>query len=138
MTVQDGRVEKPEKEDSALDKFVKFMGAISGFGAALLIPLAVAYLGNQYTAAMKNQEIQARFVELALNILKEAPAEDNHDQDIREWSVKIVENYSGVPLSADARERLIQTAPLPCRSLSFRRVSLGCLRHRALSLRSSL
>ena len=75
--------------------------------ATVVIPLVLAFIGNQYTSAIKNREVEAKFVALAVDILKQEPSEEN--RNVREWATKILDKYSGVELSDQARIDLITT-----------------------------
>jgi len=57
----------------------------------------------------KRDEVQSRFVELSLDILKASPSADN--QGLRQWATTVVDTYSGVKLSPQARKEL-REAPL--------------------------
>lgn len=86
------------------------------FMAVILIPIIIGIIGNGYTKAIKEREIQGRFVELAINILSQAPTGDNHS--IRAWATEIIDKYSGVPLSQSTKEDLIENLPIT-RELKF-------------------
>ena len=73
--------------------------------ATIMIPMVLAIIGNQYTSAVKEREIQGKFVALAVDILKQKPSNEN--RNIREWSTNILNKYSGVRLSDAARNDLI-------------------------------
>ena len=79
--------------------------------AAIMIPVVVAVVGNNYTKAITEREVQGQFVELAVNILSEDPSEQS--QELRMWAVSVINRYSGVPLPSKAREHLIKNKPLP-------------------------
>ena len=80
------------------------VNAISGLLAAVAVPLVLAVIGSRYTNALKEREIQGRFVELALSILKEPPRAEA--RGVREWAIAVVNQYSGVPLGREATEDL--------------------------------
>lgn len=80
------------------------INAISGLLAALAVPIVLAVIGYRYTDALKEREIQGKFVELALNILKEPPKPEG--RGVREWAIAVVNQYSGVPLSPEATQDL--------------------------------
>jgi murein L,D-transpeptidase YcbB/YkuD len=82
--------------------------------AIVLVPLVVAYVGQRYTSASHDRDIQARFVELAISILRERPTEST--RRVREWAVRVVDQYSGVALSDSTKNDLIERAPLPASS----------------------
>lgn len=83
----------------------------SGVIAAVVIPLALAYIGNKYSSAIKERELQGRFVELATDILREEPVDQN--KALRNWATKVIDEYSGVKLTDDARNELIENTSLP-------------------------
>lgn len=83
------------------------------------IPVVTLVVGNSYTKAIKEREIQSKFVELAVGILSEEPSEEN--KNIRNWSIDVINQYSGVEISKETRTDLIdkiQLTPLSGRSIS--------------------
>jgi hypothetical protein len=82
--------------------------------AALAIPIVIAVVGQRYTTALKEREIQGRFVELALTILQARP--DSATRNLRNWALRVVNTYSGVPLDSSVSADLRQTVPLPSSS----------------------
>lgn len=74
--------------------------------SAVIIPVALAYLGNSYTQAQKERDIQAQFVKMAVDILQSRP--DGSNANEREWAKQIINKYSGVPLSGDVRRELTE------------------------------
>ncbi len=84
---------------------------ISGLIAAVIIPLVIAYIGNTYTSAIKERELQGKFVELAVAILREKPSQETND--LRTWATQVIDKYSGVPMSDEAKTELIDKTPLP-------------------------
>lgn len=83
----------------------------SGAIAAILIPIIIVYVGNSYSTAIKEREVQGKFVELAVDILKSKPEEKT--EKIRSWSVDIIDKYSGITMKQDARDLLIKSDPFP-------------------------
>jgi hypothetical protein len=75
----------------------------------LLIPVVIAFVGSAYTQVVKEREVQGKFVELALEILREKPTEET--KNLRKWAISVVDRYSGVSLSEATQEEL-QKAPL--------------------------
>lgn len=88
-----------------MEKWEKFK-IFSGSLAAVLIPLALAFIGNGYSQALKEREMQGRFVELAVSILRETPTPQT--ENIRGWAVDVLNEYSGVQLGAGAKNDLIR------------------------------
>lgn len=83
--------------------------------AAVLIPLAVAYLGNEVATANKQRDSETKFVELATAILsKEPAAQQSADAKLlRKWAVDIINKFSGVSMGQETQQALIQTTALP-------------------------
>jgi hypothetical protein len=79
--------------------------------AATALPIVIALVGHLYTRALKEREVQARFVELALAILQQRP--DSANRNLRGWAIKVVDHYSGVTLTDSAAADLQQTLRLP-------------------------
>lgn len=83
------------------------LSSLSGFIASVLVPIVIALVGHSYTSAIKEAENRVRYTELAISILKEDPEKDRND--VREWAVDVINQYSGVPMSANVRQQLIGT-----------------------------
>lgn len=83
--------------------------------AALLIPLAVAYLGNQVATANKQRDSETKFVELATAILTREPGPNQsaESKNLRKWAVSVIDKFSGVPMPQETAEALIQSYALP-------------------------
>jgi hypothetical protein len=76
----------------------------------LLMPLALAYAGHQGATAIKEREINANYVSLAIGILQGPPSDERYD--LRDWAASIISRFSGEPLSEVAKQALIRTAAL--------------------------
>jgi hypothetical protein len=89
--------------------------AVSKVIAAIFIPLAVAYLGNQVASANKQRDTETKFVELATAILSKEPAASQtaENQNLRKWAVEVINRFSGVPMSQETADALVQTTALP-------------------------
>lgn len=87
---------------------------VSGAMAALAVPTAIALMAHLYGAAMKERELQGAFVHIAVDLLNSLPTEDS--KNLRIWAEKVVDKYSGVPLSLEARAEVIERIPLPTSS----------------------
>ena len=87
----------------------------SKVAAAIFIPLAVAYLGNQVAASNKQRDSETKFVELATAILSKDPAlnQTPESKSLRKWAVDVINRFSGVPMSEATAEALIQKTYLP-------------------------
>lgn len=91
------------------------LGRLSGFLAAVLVPIVIALAGhwyanalNQRETALREQEFAREYVQIALTILREE--QDEISIPLRAWAVDILDHYSNeaTQLSAEAKEALIQ------------------------------
>jgi hypothetical protein len=69
-----------------------------------LIPVLIAFVGHSYTDVIRAKEMELRYVELAVDILKQKPAKDS--AELRSWAIKIVDKFAPLPLSEKAKEEL--------------------------------
>lgn len=79
--------------------------------ATVVIPVAIAFVGQEYSAALKERELQGKFVELAVEVLRAKPEKQNIS--LRSWAVGVIDTYSGIPMKKQARESLIEKGSLP-------------------------
>jgi len=56
---------------------------------------------------LKRSENNGKYTELAVKILSEQPRENS--QNIRNWAVDIIKNYSGVDIDKNTRTEMIKT-----------------------------
>jgi hypothetical protein len=89
------------KEKDIWDK----MSAASALVASLLVPVVLAIVGNWYTSAIKQSEVRLKYTELAMTILKDKPSPDT--EAVRRWAIEVIDQYSGVPMSAQAQKELV-------------------------------
>ncbi|GGE79041.1 hypothetical protein H1W37_19500 [Stappia taiwanensis] len=80
-----------------MDFFVTLFGAFLGGGAVTGV--------FQWMA--KRREHNIKMVEIGLAILREPPRKDGISA-ARDWGIKLVEKYSGVPFSKKAKEELLR------------------------------
>jgi len=73
--------------------------------ASVLVPVVLAFVGHAYTNALKQAENRVKYTELAISILKEKPTDET--KDVRAWAVDVINQYSGVPMSAQVKNQLI-------------------------------
>ena len=64
--------------------------------ASLAIPVIVGLIGNSYSASQKREEIGARYVELAVGILRSEPVKES--SALRIWAISVLAHFSPVPL----------------------------------------
>lgn len=84
---------------------------ISTILSAIVIPVVLIWIGNSFTSSLKERELQGKFVELAVQILREEPSKQA--SGLREWATQVMNKYSGVPLSSETQKALIEKLPLP-------------------------
>lgn len=93
-----------------MDPWEKFK-VITTSLSVIIIPVVLGYIGNIYTQATKEKEIQARFVELSINILTQKPTDEN--RNLRQWATNVIDYYSGVKLSDTVRSELREKISIP-------------------------
>ncbi len=91
--------------------------------SAIVIPVLVGIIGHEYTKAISEQEIQGKFVELGVRILEQEPSE--HTRNLRGWAIKVLNNYSGVPIDEATKKELIEQIPIPSSSTKMTQVQLS-------------
>ena len=69
------------------------------------VPLVAAWIGAGFNTATKEAEIRLRTVEIAVGILETNP-DSEEDSALRDWAIDVVDQFSGVPIPASAREEL--------------------------------
>ena len=84
--------------------------AITGGVSAVIIPIVLLWVGNIYSAALKERELEGQFVALAVSILREAPTDES--RNLRKWATDVINEYSGVGLPEEARQDLIDRVRL--------------------------
>ena len=82
-----------------------WLGLLTKFLVALT-PLAVALFGAMYSSALKEREVRAQFVEISLEILRQDT--NSTAPELRAWATEVIDSYSGVRLSPEAREDLLR------------------------------
>jgi hypothetical protein len=78
--------------------------------AVLILPIVIGVCGYFINSTLKQREIKVRYVEIAVNILREKPRQETNA--LRDWAVDVLSSYSPIPLRADAINELKQN-PLP-------------------------
>ena len=92
---------------------------ISKVLAAILVPLTIAYLGNEVAKTNKQRDSETKFVELATAILSRDANEPwanltPGNKNLRIWAVDVINKFSGVTMSKETADALIQsTASFP-------------------------
>lgn len=87
-----------------------FNKIVSSF-AAILIPILVVWLGNKLSSTFKEKEIRLKYIEMAIDVLKEKP--EDKDLDIRQWAIDVISEYSEIEIPKTAQNRLLKEQSLP-------------------------
>lgn len=82
----------------------------AGAASAVIIPIVLLVVGNNYSAAIKERELEGQFVGLAVAILTEEPTGET--ENLRRWATDVINAYSGVELPAETRQELIKSLRL--------------------------
>jgi hypothetical protein len=72
--------------------------------------IVIASIGLIVDSTLKSREVNLKYVEMAVDILKTKPEES--PKNIRVWAIDVVNAYSKVPLSSEAQAEL-KTNSLP-------------------------
>ncbi|MEO1051223.1 MAG: N-acetylmuramoyl-L-alanine amidase [Bacteroidota bacterium] len=102
-------MDKSEDQQDKKDIW-EILKSLSTIIAALAVPIVVACIGSQYNKAIKDREVEGKFVELAVKILDNEPKEES--KNIRVWATLVINKYSGVTLPDSAQNDLIEKVPL--------------------------
>jgi hypothetical protein len=114
--------DRPQKEASGKDSWDK-LSVLSGFLAAVFVPIAIAVVGHWYTAAIKDREtaiserdqkiredtFKREWVQLGLEILRDGDTTPN----VRKWGVQIVSHYAAVEMTDEVKEAFASGDILP-------------------------
>ena len=87
--------------------------------ATVVVPLLIAYVGNLYTRSVKEREIQSRYIEIAVDVLRAKP--DQQSRLLREWASDAIDAYSDVKLSPDTKRSLVERVGLMTQEEVFER-----------------
>jgi hypothetical protein len=85
--------------------------SVSSIASAVVIPVVLLWVGNSFTSAIKERELQGKFVELAVQILREEP--EKQALGLRDWATQVLDKYSGIPFSNETKKALVERTPLP-------------------------
>ncbi|EKT4474852.1 DUF2514 family protein [Pseudomonas putida] len=72
--------------------------------SAVAIPLVIAVIGNSVQQTIAENGIKKDYLAMAINILKEDG--EKSDPDVKAWATAVVTEYSPVPFSSGAKEKL--------------------------------
>lgn len=90
---------------------------ISKIIGAIALPIVILFVGGWIDNAIKSREINTKYVELAINILKEQPQKEN--TNLRQWAFIVMNRYSEIKLSEDIGNALINKMSLTSSGVSI-------------------
>jgi GH24 family phage-related lysozyme (muramidase) len=82
----------------------KKLEVLSKVLASVLIPVAIAFVGNATKSSIESRNVGLKYIELAVSILKEKPTPET--ENLRKWAIGTVNSYSTVPLTDAAQKEL--------------------------------
>ena len=91
-------------EDKELPLKWKKVETIAKITSLVLVPIVLAIIGALINNSIKGKELKLKYVELAVNILKEEPNEKT--KNLREWAIKNINDYSQIKMSAEVQKEL--------------------------------
>lgn len=94
--------------------WLEFMRLLTTVLASIAIPLVVFFVGENIKGSVKNKELEAKYVEISVEILKEAPRQET--ESLRSWAIENINKYAEIKLSEEAKKELTEEA-LPASSV---------------------
>lgn len=79
------------------------------------VPIVLLLVGNRVANAIKDRELNAKYVELAIAILGEVPYPERQDdvrRALRTWATEVVNTHSEIKLPEATQQALIERMPL--------------------------
>jgi len=105
INVRDKSIKKMDME--AIEIITKVISAL----ATILVPILVVWMGNKLSNTFKEKEIRLKYIEMAIDVLKEKP--EDKDLDMRQWAIDVLSEYSEIELPKTVQNRLLKEQPLP-------------------------
>lgn len=78
--------------------------------ALIAVPVLIAFYGHSINLTLKKKEIEVKYIEIAVSVLRERPSDET--AGLRNWAVDVLSSYSPIPISTDVIEELKRN-PLP-------------------------
>jgi Negative regulator of beta-lactamase expression len=92
---------------------------VSKILAAIALPFILLYLGNDFTASLKDKDIHQKYVEIAVGILTNEPTEET--KELRSWAVQVINRYAEIKIDAKLESILVDQTALPSSALEVPR-----------------
>lgn len=89
---------------------------ITSILATIAVPVVVLLVGKSIESSIKERELSVKYIELAVSVLKDEPTPETNN--LRQWSIDIINKYASIRLSNDAVKELENKA-LPSSNSKF-------------------
>jgi hypothetical protein len=93
-----------------------FLESLSKILGAVALPVVLAVLGYWFNDSLKSQELNVKYVEIAVNVLSRPPSEET--KPLRAWAIEVINAHASVKIDADLKDILIESEPLPANLLT--------------------
>jgi hypothetical protein len=100
--------------------------SIASIGASIAIPLILAIFGYLVQNQIASEGLRKDYVQIAISILKENPTAQ--EKDLRAWAVKVLDENSPIPFSANVKTSLEKGFPLITHRFIFPDAPDGCMK----------
>lgn len=84
------------------------------------IPIVLGWAGNRLTASLKKDDIEVKYVELAVDVLRQDPK--GQDAALRKWAINILATHTATPISPQV-DAALMSKPLPNGGLDLRAIA---------------
>lgn len=74
----------------------------------IVIPIVLFVVGQNIEQAISEREVKAKYIEIAVSILNQKP--NPKTEELRNWALEIVQEYSEIKLSKEALATLKSTS----------------------------
>jgi hypothetical protein len=96
-----------------MDKPKDFWDKLSAIGTvtgSILIPIALLIIGNQFSFALKERELQAEYVKQSIEILSRNDSKDM-PRSVRLYALNVLKESSPVPIPPELEGHLLDSKP---------------------------
>ena len=76
----------------------------------IAIPIILIVVNNSITSAIKEREVQTKYVELAINILRDSPTPERIA--LRTWAFEVMTRFSPFQMDDNLKKQLINSIPI--------------------------
>jgi hypothetical protein len=91
------------KNKNGSEDFKNYLLGLSALISSILVP----FVGYLFSQAEKDKELAKSYTEIGIKILSSAPADSIRSDSLRVWAVDLINHYSEIKFSNEARNYLI-------------------------------